>query len=104
VPKHSPSHKLLGNNLPYFTEWDNNPPHKQTIYVMRSAYDRALYDVIIDMPLKAFTKAYSKWVQGEHIQVAFDKLPPEIREFIKTGITPSQWNEMFKPEPQDGEE
>ena len=32
---------------------------------------------------------------GELLQNAFPHLPPELREFIKTGITPTEWNEEF---------
>jgi len=98
VPKASPMHNTIGNNVPFFCEWDNNPPKKQTMYTMRSMIDRQLYDVIIDMPIK---KAYAAWIGGEHIQVALSTLAAEGREFIKTGITPSQWDEMFKEVGED---
>jgi len=35
--------------------------------------------------------------QGKLLQDAFPNLSPEDREFIKTGITPEEWNEMFQP-------
>ena len=32
-----------------------------------------------------------------NLQDAFPDLSPEDREFIKTGITPEEWEEMFQP-------
>lgn len=32
---------------------------------------------------------------GHHIQDIFPELSPEDREFIRTGITPEEWNEHF---------
>ena len=42
---------------------------------------------------------YLAWQQGEVIQKAFPYLNADEREFIKTGITPSDWEEMF-PAPE----
>jgi hypothetical protein len=98
VPKNSPAQTILGNNVPYFCQWDNNPPKKQVLYTMRSMIDKKLYDCVIDMSMSKFKKAYAAWIQGVHIQHAFPTLTPEIREFIRTGITPTQWNDMFKEE------
>ena len=36
-----------------------------------------------------------------HVQHAFSNLPAEQREFILTGITPTEWNEMFQDEADD---
>ena len=33
--------------------------------------------------------------QDVFIQEAFDYLDPEQREFVKTGITPDEWDDMF---------
>ena len=35
---------------------------------------------------------------GKLLQDAFPNLPKEEREFIKTGITPEQWEEIFGEE------
>ena len=32
---------------------------------------------------------------GEYVQTIFAHLPKEEREFILTGITPAEWNDMF---------
>lgn len=39
------------------------------------------------------------WENGVLIQNAFPHLSPGEREFIKTGVTPQEWDETFgKPE------
>lgn len=38
------------------------------------------------------------YVKGMLLQDAFPLLPAEQREFIKTGITPEEWEEIFPPE------
>ena len=35
------------------------------------------------------------WEQGELVQNAMPNLSADEREFIMTGITPTEWNEMF---------
>ena len=35
------------------------------------------------------------WREGTAIQDAMPHLTPDEREFIKTGITPKEWEEMF---------
>jgi hypothetical protein len=35
------------------------------------------------------------WQQGTLIQNAMPHLSPEDREFIKTGISPEEWNQIF---------
>ena len=33
---------------------------------------------------------------GEYVQTIFPNLTSEEREFLLSGITPSEWNEIFK--------
>mgnify|MGYP003675686955 FL=1 len=35
------------------------------------------------------------WEKGRLIQDIFPHLTPEEREFIKTGITPDEWDKLF---------
>ena len=35
------------------------------------------------------------WEKGGLIQDTFPHLTPEEREFIKTGITPDEWDKLF---------
>ena len=38
---------------------------------------------------------YDAWLAGTLIQDAFPNLSPAEREFIKTGIAPDDWAELF---------
>jgi hypothetical protein len=38
----------------------------------------------------------ARFKQGALVQDAFPSLTPDQREFILTGITPEEWNELFK--------
>jgi hypothetical protein len=51
----------------------------------------------MDIPLdgQELNQCYNKWEAGALIQDAFPTLSPELREFIKTGITPEEWDELF---------
>ena len=44
---------------------------------------------------------YNKWEGGMHIQDAAPNLSADHREFIMTGITPDEWNNIFQWEPLD---
>ena len=47
------------------------------------------------MELDVTTKQIVAWEKGEMIQNVFPHLTAGEREFIKTGITPDDWNKMF---------
>lgn len=51
----------------------------------------------LDLPIseQEFDKAYRFWKEGAYIQDAFPNLSADHREFIKTGITPTEWKETF---------
>lgn len=40
----------------------------------------------------------NSWENGTLIQVAMPNVPPAMREFIMTGITPEEWDETFGEE------
>ena len=44
---------------------------------------------------------YQSWIDGELIQVAMPHLSSDEREFIKTGMTPSEWEELFGEEEEE---
>lgn len=44
------------------------------------------------------------WQRGELIQNAMPNLTADQREFIMTGITPSEWDEAFNGPEDEGEE
>jgi hypothetical protein len=54
----------------------------------------------MEIPLShlEFEKRTILWQSGMLIQDAFPMLSAGEREFIKTGITPQEWDEMFKDE------
>ena len=41
-------------------------------------------------------KEYDSWLGGALAQEAFPNLSDDDREFIMTGITSQEWNELFK--------
>mgnify|MGYP001451363587 CR=1 FL=1 len=42
-----------------------------------------------------------QWENGVRIQDAMPHLTPDQREFIMTGVTPEEWNEMCPPEDEN---
>jgi len=56
----------------------------------------------LDLPV---TQAQlDRYAAGTLLQDAFPDLSADAREFIKTGITGEEWNQLFPPEDEDGEE
>ena len=47
------------------------------------------------MELDVTSKQIVAWEKGEMIQNVFPHLTAGEREFIKTGITPDDWDKMF---------
>ena len=41
------------------------------------------------------------WASGELIQNAFPNLSPDDREFLKTGITAEEWEQLYKEDIED---
>lgn len=53
--------------------------------------------IVVNCPLEEMNQRwYNYFVKGQYIQVAFDNLTDDEREFIKTGITAEKWAEIFK--------
>ena len=48
--------------------------------------------------LDVYPHELAAWEAGELIQVACPRLGTDAREFIKTGMTPREWQEVFPPE------
>ena len=48
--------------------------------------------------LDVYPHELAAWEAGELIQVAMPRLDADGREFIKTGITAEEWEEIFPPE------
>lgn len=49
----------------------------------------------IPMSRQEFMEAYNAWNGGLLIQDAFPDLAAHLREFIMTGVTPDEWDELF---------
>lgn len=56
----------------------------------------------IPMSEGPFQESLLQWIMDDkHIQDAFPNLTPPQREFIKTGATPEEWEEIFGPNPHN---
>jgi hypothetical protein len=44
------------------------------------------------------TENYEAWKEGEYAQNAFSFLSTEEREFVISGTTPKEWDNMFQDE------
>lgn len=55
-------------------------------------------EMTFDISPELFTQAYEAWQSGVYIQNAFPMLSADEREFIKTGITPAEWDNLFGSE------
>lgn len=68
---------------------------RKTIAVLQKLGQRKA--VVLDITLDELKRGWENWtVNGMYIQTAFAKLSAEQREFLMTGITPGEWDEMFK--------
>ena len=54
-----------------------------------------LNEVEIPMSIEDYALAMRAWKKGALIQDAFPTLPAPIREFVMSGITPAEWDDMF---------
>ena len=50
------------------------------------------------MELNVTQEQLTAWENGMNIQQAMPDLSAEEREFVKTGMTPTEWNELFGEE------
>tara|TARA_B100000745_G_scaffold288529_1_gene226025 strand:+ start:758 stop:961 length:204 start_codon:yes stop_codon:yes gene_type:complete len=50
------------------------------------------------LDLDVTLEEYASWKGGELIQNAMPRLNADEREFIMTGITAEEWEEMFSPQ------
>ncbi len=53
--------------------------------------------VVFDLPISDVSQRWYNWqMRGMFIQEAFDVVPKELREFLMTGLTPTEWDSIFK--------
>ena len=48
-----------------------------------------------EMEIDVSEKQITLWMEGASIQDVMPNLNPDEREFLKTGITPAEWDEAF---------
>lgn len=48
------------------------------------------------MDIDVTQEQLDRWERGELIQIVMPNLTPDEREFIKTGILPQEWNNIFQ--------
>jgi len=53
----------------------------------------SMKDNVRDIPVTQ--EQLDAWQGGELIQNAMPNISPDDREFLMTGLTPDDWNEMF---------
>ncbi len=52
--------------------------------------------MIVHATIKEMDRAWYKWqIKGDFAQDAFHFLTPEAREFLISGISPNEWNDLF---------
>jgi hypothetical protein len=68
------------------------------IITRRSPFTGKIHQMEIPMSVLEFSKREILWQTGMLIQDAFPTLDAGQREFIKTGITPEEWNALFADE------
>jgi len=67
-----------------------------TITIARkSPFTGNISKMTIPLSEKEFNRCATAWQNGTLIQDAFPTLNADEREFIKTGITPEEWDKMF---------
>ena len=64
----------------------------------KSPFTGKVSQMTLPISEKEFNRRATDWQNGTLIQNAFPMLDAGQREFIKTGITPQEWDEMFKDE------
>lgn len=61
----------------------------------RSCIDNEYYTIDIDITLEQWDQIQNRRETGIHIQKIIPHIPADQREFLITGITPTQWEELF---------
>jgi len=57
--------------------------------------------MLMKISIEVFLAAWYRWqIKGDFIQVAFHMLSDNEREFLMTGLTEEQWDEIFRSEEQ----
>ena len=71
----------------------------KTEFARKSIHSGEMNSVILNLDFIDFTVRFQSWIQREElIQDLFPSLSSDEREFIQTGITRDEWDEMFGDE------
>ena len=71
----------------------------KTEFARKSIHSGEMNSVILNLDFVDFTVRFQSWIQRkELIQDLFPSLSSDEREFIQTGITHDEWDEMFDDE------
>jgi hypothetical protein len=65
----------------------------------RSIIDQKNYCLTLYCSRQQLVEGMTNYERGSLLQDAFPTLPAPQREFIKSGITPDEWINMFGPPP-----
>lgn len=53
--------------------------------------------ILVDYPIEKLNNSWFEWIMdGFYIQVAFDYLTDDEREFLMTGILKEEWDRLFR--------
>lgn len=61
----------------------------------KSPFTGKTHTMTLPISEEEYWRCVTRWENGAYIQDAFPMLTPEQREFIKTGITPEEWDNLF---------
>jgi len=71
----------------------------KTEFARKSIHSGEMNSVILNLDFIDFAVRFQTWIQREGlIQDLFPSLSSDEREFIQTGITHDEWDEMFGDE------
>lgn len=65
------------------------------VVTRKSPFSRKENTMTLNISESEFNTAYALWQGGVCIQNAFPMLDADECEFIKTGITPAEWDSLF---------
>lgn len=74
---------------------DNND--NTTTVVFRDDFVDEIKEMKINLSFNDFVEQYNNWMDnGIVIQKAFPTLSADEREFLMTGLTPTEWDDLIK--------
>ena len=69
---------------------------ESTVEVARISFVSGRENIMtLNMSSDEFEIRLARWNNGEFIQDAFNNLNNDEREFVKSGITPDEWDYLF---------